>query len=405
MPMSTRSRLAIAAVMYSPNLGDGAIAACMDQAVRQHDPSTEPAWIDLAGRADIPRTYSPLRHNLLQLLDLLPRPVDQLAGEQIIRHQVRARLKPRLEHILPATSAILVGGGQLFSDAHMNFPVKLAELGTQAGARQIPMAIHGVGVAKNWRRRAAVLFSDLLDSSQLMSICVRDTASRDNLERLVKDHGLRRSTVDIRVAPDPAFMAAETFGLNAAGNETGRIGLGVTHPAALHAHGDYARVSERDAILSLAELASNLIACGFCPVLFTNGAFEDEAFLAKTLNATAFEALEGRVEVAPAPTSPRMLAQSIAGFDGVIAHRLHANILSYALGGVPVGLAWDAKMHGFFGLIGETGLLQQGASPDASRAVKSLQDGLKRRTDMRQRARELSQAARSGVLESLNSVC
>ena len=75
------------------------------------------------------------------------------------------------------------------------------------------------------------------------------------------------------------------------------------------------------------------------------------------------------------------------------------------MGGVPVGLAWDAKMHGFFSLIGETALLQQGARPDASRAVNSLQDGLKRRTDLRQRARELSQAARSGVLESLNSVC
>tara|TARA_R110000868_G_scaffold10153_3_gene49598 strand:- start:14022 stop:15233 length:1212 start_codon:yes stop_codon:yes gene_type:complete len=403
--MPTQTRPAIAAVMYSPNLGDGAIAACVDQAVRQHDPSIEPAWIDLAGRTEIPRTYSPHRHNLLGLLDSLPPPLDRVAGEQIIRHQVRTRLRPRLEHVLPATSAILIGGGQLFSDAHMNFPVKLFELGTQADARRIPMAIHGVGVARTWRPRAAALFAGLLDSSQLISICVRDTASRDNLERLITDHGLKRSTVDVRMAPDPAFMAAETFELQTSGTDTGRIGLGVTHPAALHAHGDYARVSEHEAILRLAELASSLIASGFRPVLFTNGAFEDEAFLAKFVKSAAFSALEAEVEVAPKPASPQALAQSIAGFDGVIAHRLHANILSYAMGGVPVGLAWDAKMHGFFSLIGETALLQQGARPDASRAVNSLQDGLKRRTDLRQRARELSQAARSGVLESLNSVC
>ena len=139
------------------------------------------------------------------------------------------------------------------------------------------MAIHGVGVARTWRPRAAALFAGLLDSSQLISICVRDTASRDNLERLITDHGLKRSTVDVRMAPDPAFMAAETFELQTSGTDTGRIGLGVTHPAALHAHGDYARVSEHEAILRLAELASSLIASGFRPVLFTNGAFEDEA--------------------------------------------------------------------------------------------------------------------------------
>ncbi len=395
----------IAAVMYSPNLGDGAIAACIDHAIRQQLPGVKPGWLDLAGRTEFPRQPSKGRQAAITLMASLPSPVDQLIGEQIIRHQARSRLEPLLARTLPSTSALMLGGGQLLSDVHMNFPVKLAALGTGAAQWDIPVVIHGVGVTETWHPRATALFLKLLGNRKLVSVCVRDRASHENLLRHAGDEFAPRGRLDLRIAPDPALLAPDAFDLQISDAATGRIGLGITHPSALQAHGEGAAPSGHDAISNVAALASNLTANGFRPVLFTNGAFEDEAFLARLVASKTFAAFKSGVEVAPRASSPAGLARLIAGFDGVIAHRLHANILSFALGGVPVGLAWDAKMRGFFDLIDEAGLLQTSACPDPAQAVASLQDGLKRRAEMRQRARELSVAARAGVLESLDRVC
>ncbi|WP_417493212.1 polysaccharide pyruvyl transferase family protein [Maricaulis sp.] len=395
----------IAAVMYSPNLGDGAIATCIDHAIRQQFTGVEPGWLDLAGRTEFPRQAPKGRQAAIDLLARLPSPVDRLIGEQLIRHQVRSRLAPLLARVLPSASALVVGGGQLLSDVHMNFPVKLAALGARSEQLEIPMVIHGVGVAQTWHPRAAALFGTLLGNRKLASVCVRDEASRENLLRHAGEQFAPRGRLDIRVAPDPAFLARDAFDLHAPAATTGRIGLGVTHPSALQAHGDEPAPSAQTVISNLAALASNLVATGFRPVLFTNGAFEDEAFLSMLRASGALAGLGSGFEVAARASTPADLAGLLAGFDGVIAHRLHANILSFALGGVPVGLAWDAKMRGFFDIIGEPGLLQPSACPDPAKAVASLQDGMRRRAEMGQRARELSVAARAGVLESLNCVC
>jgi polysaccharide pyruvyl transferase WcaK-like protein len=395
----------IAAVMYSPNLGDGAIATCIDHVIRQRLPGIKPGWLDLAGRTEFPGQPSTARQAAINLMASLPSPVDQLVGEQMIRHQVRSRLEPLLSQILPSTNALVLGGGQLLSDVHMNFPVKLAALSARCEQSDIPMVIHGVGVAETWHPRATALFLELLGNRKLVSVCVRDRASRENLLRHAGDHFSPRGRLDLRMAPDPAFLAPDAFDLQISDGTTGRVGLGITHPSALQAHGEGARPTGQDAIRNVAALTSSLTENGFRPVLFTNGAFEDEAFLAIVLTSETFAAFRSGVEVVPRVSTPAELARLIAGFDGVIAHRLHANILSFALGGVPVGLAWDAKMRGFFDLIGETGLLQASACPDPAQAVASLQDGLKRRAEMKQRAQELSAAARAGVLESLDRVC
>lgn len=335
-------------VKYSPNLGDGVIAECLEAALRAQT-GAEVLSLDLAGRT----TYGAARHAArgaaIRLLRHLP--------PQIRRTLVRARLERSLERrsehwrrALAGADLAVIGGGNLFQDADLNFPLKIAAALDAARACGVPVAVHAAGVAPGWSEDALALFGRIR-GNDLRHVALRDEVSAEGWRAFLGDAGPRPL-----VCRDPGLLAADIARPRRPGQPgtagKGRIGLGVAHPAILgyHATGAVAGLRPGDGGAFYRELALALITRGERVTLFNNGAVEDAAFQDTLLQdrALAIAVATGDLAAAKAPGNPADLATLIGGFRGIVAHRLHAGIVAYGLGIPHVGLAWDVKVESFF---------------------------------------------------------
>ncbi|WP_380058926.1 polysaccharide pyruvyl transferase family protein (plasmid) [Falsihalocynthiibacter sp. SS001] len=352
------TKLLLAAVMYSPNLGDGVIAEC----IRAAGGTAEISSLDLAGRHTYPTHENPLRKRILSVLATLPAPLSERIARQLVTAQITRKLAPNTTTQLNGQDGVLIGGGQLLSDANLNFPLKIHHVVRAAEVRGLAFGIHSVGVTRTWSPAAQKLFGQVLGSPNLKFLSVRDHASRDNLIAHLDTLGLAHLPPP-KVFPDPGFLSAPLLAPERAATaqtEIAHIGLGVTHPTALATHGETG--TARHWPKWYASTARALVRMGYRVTLFTNGAFEDEDCLNRTF-PTLTDIDPSQCTRAARPNSPAALVHLISTFDAVISHRLHANIIAYSCGAVPIGLPWDRKLEGFFNLINRTANLMQESQP------------------------------------------
>jgi len=78
-------------------------------------------------------------------------------------------------------------------------------------------------------------------------------------------------------------------------------------------------------------------------VLFTNGQTDDYCFAESILARMS----PRKAILWERARDPRTLVTQMAQCRAVVAHRLHANIISYSLGIPSVGLVWDEKVAEF----------------------------------------------------------
>ena len=242
----------------------------------------------------------------------------------------------------------LLGGGQLLADADLNFPIKIAAVSRLARARDLPAAVFGVGVSKDWSPRGAALFRRAMMDLRPGHVAVRDEASAANWSAHFPDAALPPAGL----CRDPGLLTAAVYPQPA---RTGRarplVGLGVVHPLTLNMHSHGAPLSIDEALGAWAALVEAITARGMDVALFTNGPADDEAFLDRIL-LSASELHSGKVSRLAKPEVPADLVRSIAGCDAIAAHRLHANIIAFSCKVAHVGLGWDAKLPAFFASVG-----------------------------------------------------
>ncbi|RVT86913.1 polysaccharide pyruvyl transferase family protein [Rhodobacteraceae bacterium CCMM004] len=322
---------------YSPNVGDGIIAECLAHGLRAAAPGVEVRTVDISGRDGFGAVTVRNRGAVLKVLAALPRPL-RLA---LIRRRLGAlldRVVPDWTQALDGADLAVIGGGQILSDADLNFPLKLSRVAGVLAQSGTPAAIHAAGVSRNWSPEGAALFADLFDTD-LRAVGLRDAPSRD---AWIAQTGGRGPAPHL--TRDPGLLAAACYGPVPEG---ARLGLGVAAPEILGYHAERG-VAGGGAPDFFAALATAL--AEHAPVtLFTNGAAEDRAALARLLQHPDLAAplASGRIDRAPDPDTPADLAATIAPLRGVVAHRLHALIVAYAYGRVPFGLGWDAKVESF----------------------------------------------------------
>ena len=371
---------------YSPNLGDGIIAECLAHAIRARVSGAEVVTIDISGRSAFGDVTLRNRALAIRVLQRLPRPQR--------RALVRWRLGRMLDRVEPAWHAAaegadmaMLGGGQIFSDADLNFCLKVARAAQVVAAHRLPLAIHAVGVSLNWSRRGRALFNGVF-ATDLRQVGVRDAGAR----RAWIDQAAAREPAP-RITRDPGLLAAECYG--PAPERNGRVGLCVTAPEILRYHADTAVAGAGVAGLGFfAALAQALCGAGHAVTLFSNGAAEDRAAVARLAGAPALAPLvaTGRLAVAPAPERPEALAHLIGSFRGVVAHRLHACIVAYAYGVPVVGLGWDAKVRSFFEAIGARHLFAGSAGVGGAEVAGLLDTALAEGIDAAARQRVVSEA-------------
>lgn len=348
------TRIAILNVKYSPNLGDGVIAECLEHELSQIDNAWEVQSVDLAGREHFGHGLDAGRNMVLKVLDALPPLVRRIGISLALNALVTFRYRPAWRRKLAGSDCVIVGGGQLIADTDLNFPIKLDGALTEVARLNRPIAVFGVGVSRGMSQPAKRLFERSLRRSRIVHVAVRDNASRENWNaQLATAHVPGAS-----LCRDPGLLAGEVYPQEFPDEARVRplVGIGIVNSRTLQRHAvDGASVGGERLCDAWVQLARELLARGFDVSLFTNGPHDDEEILDLVLSAID----DPRVQRAARPHRPAELAAMIRSFDAVISHRLHANILAYAFRIPHVGCAWDPKVDAFFRSVGRDGFVAE----------------------------------------------
>ncbi|MDQ3688729.1 MAG: polysaccharide pyruvyl transferase family protein [Chloroflexota bacterium] len=335
-------RLILCGGAYSDNLGDAVIADCLVYALGRHLPQTQIVKMDISGRVESRRVGFGPKGRIQAVMNALPQ---ALGGYLVLLGgslYVKRTVEPTWQHLLEDHDTVIIGGGQLFQDEQLNFPLKMWWLTRNLRRSHARHVVYSVGVSSEWSKLGRMLFRPVFRGPELLYCSVRDRGSRRNLLA----HLPETSRVDVQIDPDPALLAG--FAYEAATRTVPKqfdIGIGIMHPRtvridARQRHMTPAMLSHRWRALIGALLDRDLRVA-----LFTNGAREDEEYVQRLVDD-----LRGQpgLVVLPRPISATDLVINIARMRTVIAHRLHASIVGYALGTPTLGLLWDPKLEEFY---------------------------------------------------------
>lgn len=248
-------------------------------------------------------------------------------------------LKKHYEKLLSNASLIVLVGGGLIKYKYQDFFIFLTALIDVAEKKGVPLIINAAGVegyAENDSR------CQLLKKS-LNSKIVKSISTRDDIDTLFNKYIIDRSAKHIEKVADPAVFSNEVYEIEK--KKSNIYGFGLVR-------GKIFLDNERDFTPSdVVDLYANLILemekRGLEYQLFTNGLPSDSELvndIKEKLDRDELDVLE--------PKTDAELVEIISGFTAVVAARLHANIISYALNIPSVGLVWNDKLALFGNDIG-----------------------------------------------------
>ncbi len=240
------------------------------------------------------------------------------------------------EEMIRSSDLIIFDGGGLVKYRQEDFHTYVPDILDCAKECGIPVYFNCVGVEGYDAQDARCLrLAQMLNYD-----CVKAITVRDDLETLRRDY---LKTDGILTAPvlDPAIFTPQVYGIQKdAQSEV--IGLGVVRHRIFEDYG-IAQVTREFQLAMWQGIAAELEARGYKWKLYVNGLRSDYDFALEILQHMGRES-EASTLLAPRPTESRELVSLTASFAGVIACRMHANIIAYALGIPSVGLVWNDKM-------------------------------------------------------------
>lgn len=237
-----------------------------------------------------------------------------------------------------AADLIIFDGGGLIKFRQEEFHIYVPALLECAEQSGIPVFFNSVGVEgydasdERCRRLAQTLNYE----------CVKGITVRDDFDTL-RDNYLgaeRVRSVVMSAVTDPAIFTPQVYGIQKE-KQSNTIGLGIVRYRIFEDYG-LSQITREFQLAMWQGIIQELEARGYRWKLFVNGLRSDYDF--------ALEILEhiGRAQEAdllvPRPLHSSELVEAIASFRGVIACRMHANIIAYALEIPSIGLVWNDKM-------------------------------------------------------------
>lgn len=225
---------------------------------------------------------------------------------------------------------VLVGGG-LIKYKYQEFFLYLTALIDVAEEKNIPLIINAAGVEGYDENDARCqLLKDSLNRSIVKSITTRDDIETLNNKYIEPGAGVHTDKV-----ADPAVYCNEIYQIEK--NKSDVFGIGLVRGGIFL---DNEREFGPDNVVDFyAELITEMETRGLKYQLFTNGASADIELvpaIERKLNNRKLDVI--------APSEDKALIETISTFTTVIAARLHANIISYALNVPSVGLVWNDKL-------------------------------------------------------------
>lgn len=337
-------RLRVFNVKFSPNLGDGLLSECLERALVDHGADPDQTYsVDLAGRTHYTEGSS-RRANVLATLEALPAIVRTSLLRPLLIYKNKTAWQPHYEKELQNCDAVVIGGGNLFTDMDLNFPTKLASVLSSAAQRQLPVAIYGIGVGAKWSSAGIRMVSRALSEADVRSVAVRDEASRTNF---LSNFG-EAYKGDVSVVRDPGLLIARYVAAPDTNEQSPIVGVCITSALAVRYH-SAVEVSDKELADWYLGLLTELESRGIKAKLFTNGSPEDVDYAAR--HAPDWSRLVDGGGVFK-PSTPDELARFVAGTSAVVAFRMHALIAAASYGRSVAALRWDPKLDAFMKSIG-----------------------------------------------------
>jgi polysaccharide pyruvyl transferase WcaK-like protein len=366
-PLGTQrgERIRLFNVKFSPNLGDGILSEALENSLRELGSDQRDTFsVDLAARTG----YGPgavSRSMLLKALNMTPPGMRQAAIRLPLEILLRRRWKPHYEKHVDGAEAVVIGGGNLFSDMDLNFPSKIAAVLNLAAERRLPTAVYGVGAAGGWSRAGLSIMRDALAAARPCYVSVRDNASKENFDAMFAEAAGRPA----EIVRDPGLLVSRYVERPPVPDDPRPIGLCIMSAISVNYHSS---LDTSDTELShwYVALCERLRNEGRTILAFTNGSPEDELFLDAIVSRLE-SVSEGRL-VRRSVANPTELAVLIAGLEVLIAHRMHALIAGYSFG-VPIfALQWDRKVDAFMRSIDAAGFIAPAAPDTLDRVAKAV---------------------------------
>jgi polysaccharide pyruvyl transferase WcaK-like protein len=366
------TRIVIAGEIYSPNLGDGIIFETLKYLFQRLDPHTTVIPLDISGRAgwSQPGLFTQYRLKGIAHAKRFSGILYSFVNLARLQGLYWRRLRMQWVKLLEDVDALVIGGGKLLMDNHLDFPFKLDRLCSLARQADLPVHISACGVGEKWSPAGKRMILRVL--CQASSITLRDSLSKTRLEKLAPK-------VSSMVTFDPAIWAADVYG-QAPEAKTGMIGLGLINIADLNAYrSKQDRINENEIIQFWVGVMQRLLKENREIEIFTNGNLSDKAFAIK-LACTVLDTQGISFSLANRPTRPVELARQVSHYRGIIAFRLHTHLLAAAYRIPTVGLEWDAKVRSFFSDIGHPDFCYSlegiGGGMIAEKLLNSIESGL-----------------------------
>ena len=250
-------------------------------------------------------------------------------------------LREAEEERLRSADLIIFPGGGLFGLSYLGFAEHVERVIAFADEHDIPVVFSSLGMNN--------MDATEEDRSRLSSLlrrkCIRAFSVREKAE--VFRYYAAGADYTIREVCDPAVWAGTVYAadLPARDQSSPVIGVNVVRGGLFRSNDTSWALADEEAYLY--DLSQRLDALGLEYRFFTNGSTLDNNVLRHFSEKYAIPQ-ERLIYVDTA----RELVQAAAGFDAVAAIRMHASIVSYALGVPALNLVWNVKIPDFYEKIG-----------------------------------------------------
>ncbi len=229
--------------------------------------------------------------------------------------------------------AVVFAGGGLIKFKQEQFYEPVIQVLEEAEKHHVPVFFNSVGVeGYDPEDERCINLQRALNLP-----CVKGFSCRDDCSTL-QDTYLSGKAIPVDSVPDPAVWCPETYQNRLEKPDRKCIGLGITRPELFLEYG----TGSLDADFQLQfwkEVTTLLEEKGYTWKLFTNGLTADEQFAEQVLSFI------GHGEKVTRPANGATLVNTINGFRGIIAGRMHSNIIAFSLGVPSVGFVWNEKIR------------------------------------------------------------
>lgn len=228
---------------------------------------------------------------------------------------------------------LVFAGGGIIKYRYQSFYDYISKIIGIADKYHIPVIFNAVGVeGYDENDERCIQLKNAVNCS-----CVKGITVRDDIN-ILKNKYITNERIYIKKVSDPAVWASTVYKKRK--KETELIGLGVIREGIFESNGIKI---ERENIFKLwKNIIEELDKRKQKWKIFTNGWSSDMKF---AINLMKFMGREKEIDelVIPVPKTTDDLVDIISGFKGVIAGRLHANIISYSLDIPSIGIVWNEK--------------------------------------------------------------